>query len=978
MKTLTAPALAELQTQFGTEPINIVAIDWYGAGNYYLYADKTIADNAEARILSLSTVETTLSLKTTQSTTVSVELDDTDGVLKTTFNETNPQKKPCIVYQYFGDIGITNKFVIFKGVIDGPITWTEGERKVTLTIESLVEEMETSVSLEETKIDYPTNDSAGQAWPLVFGDVIHVPATRLVQYPEAKISEPFCLVNTTLYDRLNSLTKAYQQQQQVMGYWRLVLQGTNVPWLNATTLLEEYILVMKREDAALVTINALKAKIKEAQDLKKLPRKKNAAEQKKINNIPAWKVDLVQASAILKQVRADKEILESRISGAEFYKDLRNKAAKNIALGYNGLANIYTLYAETANELCRELDCSKTELTTENGKAFTQDTILSLIINRVRFRGSFSENYLTIHSDMLPRYEDILLGERQSVTNECGDVDDLKGIDLFWTQTKYSLVGMYLLVKKVGEDRNHVIKVVEQDGLKYRFELKRYGDYNQSAAYGNNLVWSEPTLPWYDSKLRTLKDNELTLSPGNIELWQDLTPATKALLGTTLPNNHETIVLSKLKNIALQDVASLSVIPKVPGPREVFTIIGPDIAEIVEASAFPLKHWFDGTVLLEEYPEKLNWTIKEGDIVKEADNSADIFVANILPSTVKAIYAYQTVGNKRSLNKLPTSYYVKNEAEALKDEDGNTKLTITSIKVEPPLEELEGEGWENQIYVTLNSSVGSDIVDVFKHLIDTYTDKSYDSTTFTDVQTKLANYPVNFALLERRNILELLTDIAWQARCAIYLSNDIFYLKYLAERPTEIRTLTEDDILEGSMNVTQDDLSSVITKITAEWHKNYSPDGTRKVVLRHNVNLYGLKEQTSTFYIYNTEDLVLKSATFWLIRLANLWKRLNVNMPMEQMDLDLFDPVKLGFSDTYIANTDVISELQELKYDSTTNSVLADFWLPVKAGTMEEYLFAWPATAAENDKFPTDIEIIRGNAGGSGIGKDIVTKVTVE
>ena len=56
-------------------------------------------------------------------------------------------------------------------------------------------------------------------------------------------------------------------------------------------------------------------------------------------------------------------------------------------------------------------------------------------------------------------------------------------------------------------------------------------------------------------------------------------------------------------------------------------------------------------------------------------------------------------------------------------------------------------GWSDELYVTFQSSVGPNIVDILEYIIDNYTDLTYDTDSFNYVRTKLAPFPANFPLL---------------------------------------------------------------------------------------------------------------------------------------------------------------------------------------------------------------------------------------
>ena len=89
------------------------------------------------------------------------------------------------------------------------------------------------------------------------------------------------------------------------------------------------------------------------------------------------------------------------------------------------------------------------------------------------------------------------------------------------------------------------------------------------------------------------------------------------------------------------------------------------------------------------------------------------------------------------------------------------------------------QGWSDDLYVTFQSTVGPNIVDILEYIIDNYTTLTYDAASFNYVRTKLAPFPANFPLLQRKNVVEVLKEIAFQCRCAFWLEDNVVYLKYL-------------------------------------------------------------------------------------------------------------------------------------------------------------------------------------------------------
>ena len=963
MKTLTAGALSELITKLGIEPLTILAIDWYNTDSFFLYADKEISGiTNNASILNVSTLNASPSDRIGQALDITIVLDDTNGQIKSIIDAVNVQQRSCILYQYFAGLAGSDKFILFKGVVDTPIEWSEPERTITLQIITEVENTEIGVSLEETDI-IVTEDSA--PWPLAYGNVVHVPATKVNQYPIAKLAEPFCTIDQMLYAQLRALLKAWYDQQWVMVFWKMINQGADGFTLyKPSELLVLYIYWIKLEDYYQRLVDQNKLDIMIGRRLRHRRRKKTAAEQILIGRIGDLRDEIAEYKVYLKNIQYQKALVEREIDLAQYEKDLKRASARNIVGALSGLANIYYTYVEAMMEICRQSECAITTMRVEESENFEQNTVLILTINNLKWRGYFHDDLLTIHPTPLPLYSGVALGPRGSVADECGNVDAVRGADLFWiSDASINLNNMYLLVRNRYRNWRHIIKVIAQEGTKCRFQLIAFGSTNYNGQFSAEVVQSVVPIPTFDSS--SWGDRTDTDIP-TINPWTVLSVSTMAALSPVLPNDDEITNLRQLETLTLTENA-YGVVAGFPTPREVFTIVGEDIIEIEEVSPVPLPAWFDWPIYLEEYPETIRWGANVGDEIRESQYNFDIFVANIIPSTIKAVYAYRTINDRKVLMSVPSSYYNKNEAEELKDIDENVKLTITSLRVKVPLSHIQGENWEDQIYVTMDSSVGPNTVDVLENLITTYTDKSIDAISFADVRTKIDNYPSSFALLERLDIYQVLNDIAMLSRCVLYLSNDVFYIKYLSEEPTEDMELTADDISgQHDYNYSYGDASQLVTKLVSTWRPNYLPDKEEILTLRHNVQQYGLHEREVDFFIYNIEELVIKSATFWLIRWANLWRRVSFTAFLPQLQLDLYDTVGIE---------DIKSVIEEMSFDSNTNSITFNCWQPVRLGETTQYQFAWPSQIDEELGFPAELEIIQGNAGGSGIGKGIVTPI---
>jgi hypothetical protein len=365
---------------------------------------------------------------------------------------------------------------------------------------------------------------------------------------------------------------------------------------------------------------------------------------------------------------------------------------------------------------------------------------------------------------------------------------------------------------------------------------------------------------------------------------------------------------------------------------------------------------YDGT------PFGFTWQ-KEGTTITIQSDAPIVYVINLITSTVSYVSAYKQVDNGVVLASVPTEYY------SVETEDIGP-YTITYLTFDIPLSSRD-ETFQDDIYVTLESNVGPNTVDILEWLISTYTDMSVDSTSFDYVKTKLENYPSHFALQERQNILTVLEDIAFQARCAIWISDRIFYIRYLPEELSADATLTEAKVDSGSLVVRSSTTEDLVTKLVARWTDDYTSSDDNLIILRHNVNKYGTREREINFYIYNIFDLVMKSATFWLIRLSNAWKHLDFTVYLDSLELETFDVVNFNFTENFVSDSAIKGILTAVNYDSSNQVIQMSAWLPIKCGSMSRYDFAEPHDISVDLYFPTEEEIENGSAGGNGLGEDV-------
>jgi len=353
--------------------------------------------------------------------------------------------------------------------------------------------------------------------------------------------------------------------------------------------------------------------------------------------------------------------------------------------------------------------------------------------------------------------------------------------------------------------------------------------------------------------------------------------------------------------------------------------------------------------------ESTFWWAPAGSEVYYEGEQEILYIVSLLPGTVDKVSAFRQAPNGfRYLTEVQADRYTVYET----DYDG---YQVVEIGMDKALSHYydsttqESEGWEDQIYVSFTSSVGPSPCDIIEWLVNKYTDLTVDATSFASVKTLLTNYPNNFYLLDRPDVFDLINDIAYQSRCAVYIRNDVVYIRYLSYEPTSVRTLSESDILFGTFKESFSATEDVATTHNIDWktggaavRDDQTPE--RKLILKYNVDKYGTVESDWDYYTYNIYENVLKSGTFWLIRKSNSWKRLQFQLPLKHIDLDVGDAVTINVAQFNSSPIKCVIESMNVNPDDYTIDV--SVWTPIRVGEDTPYFWAWPSQQVAHQIWP--------------------------
>lgn len=356
--------------------------------------------------------------------------------------------------------------------------------------------------------------------------------------------------------------------------------------------------------------------------------------------------------------------------------------------------------------------------------------------------------------------------------------------------------------------------------------------------------------------------------------------------------------------------------------------------------------------------EGARWVHKGGTPVV-VTNQPVVYVANQLASTsIKRVRAWRQIAHddqsgytRRQIVTVDPAIYTVD----LSNSDYNGATTIT---FEERLSDRDA-GWDDEIFVTVESSVGSNTADALAHLIDNQTEGSLTAgASFDTVAEQIQNYPSNFAILDQDDVLNLVGSIAWQARCGVTWNGATAELHYLSLEPTtNVLALTNTSLAEGGIKLSTTAIEDVVTVFNAEWQPNYSDRKPKKIVYQTNIARYGKREQTYRFWIYQRRSLVAKSAAFWAMRRGRIWRLVDAaQWGLEALHVDPLDYVQWDISGFYSAVPALTLSAGMESWENTAVKAM----LPIEAGATTQSSNFW--TSDDDDEAPAEREYTAGDA----------------
>lgn len=293
-------------------------------------------------------------------------------------------------------------------------------------------------------------------------------------------------------------------------------------------------------------------------------------------------------------------------------------------------------------------------------------------------------------------------------------------------------------------------------------------------------------------------------------------------------------------------------------------------------------------VLVQKLEHDQNWQDKNPD---ETPYYNLIYIVNLFESaSIENVYAQRNCYGNPGFFEVPIEYYSVDTAYSY-----GGKI-VTAILMSVPLSTVDDSGWDDTIYVNLTSTISKNPIKQISKLITEYaTNLTVDATSFNEVYPKVAPIPAHWALFDQPDVLKLCEEMAWMARCTLFVKNDTVYFKFLAESPVTISDISRDVIELKTMELSFTETEDIYTKLKATYLTDYSGDKISQKEFNYtkNADIFGVEEQEIDFYIYTNLECIKVVATFWGYRYAHSWRQIAITSFLPSIPIEAYDWINI-------------------------------------------------------------------------------------
>jgi hypothetical protein len=232
-RNISTAALTKLAQTHGNESVIMVDITWTLGGTPFRYAEKDVSApsvsgvpvSVRGKIQDIGRVDSVVAISANEtSEEFSLILDDTDGSIKDIIDNNDIMLRDVTMYQWFEGLNFEDRFIIFQGKINSPISWSETDRTVKFNVVSQLEDKSVGFSPDEGVFSDLPEDMIGKLWPECFGTSVHQKAIQVDFKHSGTLADPVGLADFTLPARI-AATITIQQFLNGLGVLYAVAAG---------------------------------------------------------------------------------------------------------------------------------------------------------------------------------------------------------------------------------------------------------------------------------------------------------------------------------------------------------------------------------------------------------------------------------------------------------------------------------------------------------------------------------------------------------------------------------------------------------------------------------------------------------------------------------------------------------------------------------------------------------------------------------
>lgn len=194
-------------------------------------------------------------------------------------------------------------------------------------------------------------------------------------------------------------------------------------------------------------------------------------------------------------------------------------------------------------------------------------------------------------------------------------------------------------------------------------------------------------------------------------------------------------------------------------------------------------------------------------------------------------------------------------------------------------------------------------------------------------------------------VLDFIRDVCYQNRIAVWIDGNTLKFRDMSKKPTPVDVITPADVEEKTLVMGMTNTDGLVTKYTGLYRPRWDAEQPNQISFRYNVLKYGLREKSYNFWLFGNPEAVFQSAGFWCVYEGTCWKTLTMRVGGNKLGLETNDAVSLENFNGLFSRDNVVGIVTSAVYNSDSHSVDLSIWLPIRAGEMTEFEFAYPAQA---------------------------------